>query len=256
MSSNSLNIYEKYIGENQSPLCNNFIEKNDLVFFYSNMVYEESYAYEIANTLQQIYDYSKFITNLKPTQYFCNSRVIIRWLKDQNKRGDARWKSEPDRKGHWINLSWDYMTMEDEPLKICSHELVHPFYRVSTLHTKGNIWGGNEGWGEGFCDFLRGPIFNHIGLEGNQGERWWNKMIYAFETNNNGIYHFPAGQFVLYYLNFCKTDKNSLNKFINDQYAIRKFVKFLFEEFAERPLTSVFKTTPAMEEKYRSEGKI
>jgi len=258
--SHSLSEDENRIAEDQSPFCDGFAEKDDLIFSYPIEFINKTHAYTIASTLQRAMNYLKSVTNLKPTEKL-RSRVIIRWIKERDLTGKSIWKSEKDANGnligHYINLSWDYMFKPCEPFRICAHELVHPFYRISPLHerTEGCVgnecWLGNEGWGEGFCDFMRGPVINSTELPGQQGSEWWQKMIEAAKNNKPGTHQNPAGQFVQKYLKYCGTDANSLSKFIDDDNLIRRFIRDLFEEFGCRPLKSELTPTYEMIKKYR-----
>lgn len=257
--SHSLSEDENRIAEDQSPFCDGFAEKNDLIFSYPIEFINKTHAYTIASTLQLAMNYLKSVTNLKPTEKL-RSRVIIRWIKERDLTGKSIWKSEKDANGnligHYINLSWDYMFKPCEPFRICAHELVHPFYRISPLHerTEGCVgnegWLGNEGWGEGFCDFMRGPVMNSMKLPGQQGSEWWQKMIKAAMTNEPGISQNPAGQFVLKYLAYCKGDESSLSQLIENMNLVEGFISDLFEEFNCRPLKSELRPTDKMIKKY------
>ena len=158
--------------------------------------------------------------------------------------------------GQHVDLSWEYMFKPCEPFRICSHELIHPFYRVSPLHEKkatdivDENWLGNEGWGEGFCDFMRGPVMNSMKLPGNQGLEWWLQVIEKAKNNEDGTHQNPAGQFVLWYFQFCNSDENSISQLINNLRQIKSFVSYLFEEFANRPLLTKLTTTNSMIKKY------
>lgn len=246
---------EERIAKWQSPLCDKLAKKDDLVFSYGSTIVTMACAYAIAEKLQVAMDFLRNVTDKNPTQYF-GSRVVIRWIRDREKEGQAYWSSDSTGKGHWLDLSWDYLSKADEPYKICAHELVHPFYRTSPLHTRGKPWGGNEGWGEGFCDFLRGPVMNHIGLDGKQ---WWWKVIDAGEKNKPGTHQNPAGQFVKMaqqkHWGASKRDE-FIDWFIDDIDALRQFLNSLFEDFADRPLSQVLIPTTEMERKYRNKGML
>jgi len=94
--SHSLSEDENLIAEDQSPFCDGFAEKNDLIFSYPIEFINKTHAYTIASTLQQAMNYLKSVTNLKPTEKL-RSRVIIRWIKERDLTGKSIWKSEKDK---------------------------------------------------------------------------------------------------------------------------------------------------------------
>jgi hypothetical protein len=253
--SGELNPHEKCVAKEQSPLCDKFVAKDDLIFSYPIEFLDKNYAETVADTLQRAMDYLGYLTGKNPTRYF-NSRVVIRWMRDHEKTGNAYWKSEKTGNGHWVDLSWDYMSQKDEPYKICAHELVHPFYRISPLHTKGKSWGGNEGWGEGFCEFLRAPVMHRMGLD---GKGWWRRVIDAAARSKSGTHENPAGQFVKLAQEKCWSG-SELNEFvdwfIDNKQAIKDFVSSLFEVFADRPLRRVLVPTAEMIKKYGNKGML
>ncbi len=247
-----LNEKEEQVRLDKFGERNECADSEDLVFLFPNDF--RGQPDDVVARLQRAMDYLKDVTNnLDPTRWFNDSRVVIGYIHGIK---SAAWKSN-DRDKHWIRLPWEkYLNKENEPFDILSHELVHPFYRVSKLHTKKQKWGGNEGWGDGFCDFLRGPIKNLMALDGNG---WWQRMIEAtedpkeYETSTR---NYPAGQFVKKYLTFCKTDEKSFSQFIDERQAIKEFVKWSFENFADRPLRSVLPLNKGMRDEYDKDGKI
>lgn len=256
---NNLTPNEYFITKDQSPLCDKFVGQDDLVFSYPGELFDEKSANRTAGILQRAMNFLNNVTNLNPTKEL-GSRLIIRWRKDRNKEENAVWGSDKDmnRKiiGHHVNLSWDYMFKPCEPFRICAHEFVHPFYRISRLHQKGkhcggnDDWLGNEGWGEGFCDFMRGPVMNSMKLPGNQGGEWWRQVIEKAKNNEDGTHQNPAGQFVIWYIQYCEPDENFISKLINDTRQIKAFVSYLFKEFANRPLKTKLTPTNKMIKKY------
>lgn len=248
---NNLIPNEKIIAQNQHSLCDRFTEQDDLVFSYPQSFLNEADAIEVAVNLQLAVNYLKSITDLNPT-HDLRSRVVIRWKKNRKKKESAGWKPDRDNRGnivgHHIDLSWDYMSAEFQPFKICAHELVHQFYRCSPLHEKDlrcpekEDWLGNEGWGEGFCDFMRGPVMIQMNIPKSQGEKWWHQVIEKAKNNDNGTHQNPAGQFVLWYLQYNNGNENSIPQLIKDNRKLKSFICYLFNEFACRPLKS--KMTP------------
>lgn len=256
---NNLTPTEQRIAQDQSSLCDRFAVQDDLVFSYPGNLISEKNANRTAGMLQRAINYLKTITNLNPSNEL-NSRVIFRWIEDQDKENVSNWTSleneDGSLNGQRIDLSWEYMFKPCEPFRICSHELVHPFYRVSPLHEK-NItyagdesWLGNEGWGEGFCEFMRGPVMNSVKLPGNQGVEWWLQVIEKAKNNEDGTHQNPAGQFVLWYFQFCESDENSISQLISDARQIKAFVGYLFKEYANRPLQTKLTPTNKMIRKY------
>lgn len=256
---NNLTPNEKLISQDQSPICDRFAEQDDLAFSYPGELFSEKNAKRTAGILQRAMNFLKNVTNLNPTNEL-GSRLIIRWRKDSNIEGKAVWGSDKDNNGniigHHVNLTWDYMFKPCEPFRICAHEFVHPFYRVSPLHekklecAKDDNWLGNEGWGEGFCDFMRGPITNSMLLPGNQGLEWWLRFIKKTKNNEDGTHQNPAGQFVVKYLKFCGCNENSISQLIYDNRQLKAFISYLFNEFACRPLKSEMTPTKKMIEVY------
>ena len=254
-----LSPIEKRIAQKQSPLCDRVVPKGDLILSYPSKLMSEAHADIVARPLQRAMDYLKYVTGLNPTRAL-RGRVTIRWIENREVQGKSRWKSEKDTNGDfigsWVDLSWDYMFKPCEPFRICGHELAHPFFRISPLHQKNNDcvgnggWLGNEGWGEGFCDFMRGPMMNCMRLPGQQGDEWWQKMIQAARNKQPGTHHNPAGQIVLKYLSSCRADRNSFSRFIHDKRLIKGFISDLFKKFACCPLKSELTPTDEMIRKY------
>jgi len=247
-----LNEKEEQVRHNKFDDGNECVDSKDLVFVYPNDFKGQPDV--VVARLQLVMDYLKDVTNnLDPTDWFNDSRVVIGY---EDNIDSAYWTSN-DRDKHWIGIPWEqYLNKERELFDVLSHELVHPFYRVSKLHTKEQAWGGNEGWGEGFCDFLRGPVKNIIGLDGRS---WWWQMIDAYEKRKPGKRQDPAGQFIKMAQNKY-WNPSELNEFvawfIDDKDCLSDFVSFLFDEFAHRPLSDVLIPTKEMEKQYRDKRMI
>jgi hypothetical protein len=243
---NELTEHEDSIRVSRFSFCDRFEATEDLVFAYPSGEFDAE-PQAVANTLQQGMDYLKDLTDLNPKQVL-GSRVVVGYRHPSQPGGTGRQSTWSGRDGNRVFLSWQYLDYENEPMHICGHELVHPFYRVSPLHDK------NEGWGEGFCDFLRAPVINFIGLE-EESDIWWAEMIRAAPERENkpGTHQNPAGQFVL----MLAADHGSANEadqiasmLINRQDYIKEFVMRLFQDFADRRLREVLTPTDDMIRQY------
>jgi hypothetical protein len=230
------------------------MHREDLLFAFPPTDFKNDPP-EVVNKLQTAMDFLKDVTRLNPTRWFQGSRLIIGYNRGTK---DAYWKSNSQNQ-QWVSLPWkaEYLTETDELCYVCSHELVHPFYRVSPLHTRNQIWGGNEGWGEGFCDFLRGPVMNRIGLYGEGF--WWTIINDSSETKEQSLRSGPAEQFI----RMAQEQHGSASEltqfiqwFIDKNEAIKEFVISLFRDFADRPLSQKIRPTLKMEAQYRCKGMI
>lgn len=234
MNSN-LSSHEVAVQTKHFPECKGVEPGPDLVFVYPSELASD--AVSIANTLQSAILYLKEITGKDPTQEL-RSRVVIGYNRQCN---DPTWSS---REGNRIRLPWEkYLNKAKEPLDICSHELVHPFFFVSPLHEI------NEFWGEGFCDFLRGPLKNFMGLDGKE---WWQRKIKEAKNNKQDKGGNAAGQLILRACEWSggATDTHQL---IDNKSAIRDVVKRLFERYRDHPMSEEFTPTEwitAQERKY------
>ncbi len=227
--------HEQRIFNNQFPDCKNLEGRGDIIFVYIDEFQGD--IYEIANALQAMTDFLKYVTCLNPAQFF-NSRIMVGHNKNASQ---PNWSGKED---NYIYIPWeDKYFKKDKLLHSCSHELVHPFFRVSPLHYS------NEWWGEGFCDFLRGPVKNLMGLE---GKGWWKEKIEQSQSNKQDRGGNVAGQLVL------RAQKENgdlydidqfIARFINDREAIRMFVNFLFDRFSGRPMGEEFRATEWIKKK-------
>lgn len=223
--------------------CDNIQEREDVIFVYPD---EFSNNPNItADLMQEVMNYLRQITEINPTIIFAQ-RVVVGYRHLEDIGGH---KTQPNWIQNRVSIPWGYLIKPDEPLACCAHELVHPFFRCSPLHNK------NEGWGEGFCEFLRGPIKKILGSD---GENWWKKMIKCFQDGVNSSYCYPAGQFVIKaYSDYALVNRSrTIKDLINDQEAIRDFVKFLFDSFEKTSLSTYFTPSPKMKEKWAKKGKI
>lgn len=211
--------------------------EEDLVFVYSPIGFRNQ-ADVVADRLQSAMDHLKFITDSNSTKWFKGSRLVIGYTRTKSQ---PMWKSNSIDE-HWVWIPWKdhYLIKKHEPLDACSHELVHDFYRICSLHVS------NQKWGDYFCEFLRGPIKNIMGLE---GKLWWRQKLddNRLRKQNWGN---VAGQFVLRakeeYGVDEETDEDFADRFIEDREAIRGYVTSLFADFANRPLNEEFKPTSKM----------
>lgn len=229
--SNNMNPHEERVFKNQFPNCDNSELREDIIFVCPS-VFKGNIKY-IADKLQSAADFLKCLTGINPKDDF-QSRVFIGFTDQSNQ---PNWSG---RYGNRIHIPERYLNKEMEPLGACSHELVHPYYRCSPLHNS------NEKWGECFCEFLRGPVKNVMGLDGNS---WWQEKIEDTRSNtqNDGN---VAGQFILKakkrYGGSDETEIDFIDRFIEDPKAIKDFVSYLFSFFSERQLSSEFNATSKM----------
>jgi len=221
--------------------CDNIREREDLIFLYPSGFAKN--ADVIADKLQVGMDFLKRIANLDPTTFF-EQRVVIGYRHPNDEGGK---NCQPGWLPNWVNIPWDYIGKSNEPLDICTHELVHPFFRCSPLHNC------NEGWGDGFCDFLRGPLKKLLGLD---GDNWWRCMIRAAQDKQDGEYHYPAGQFILKAYEKYRSLCRSVNDLIDDHDNISAFVKFLFLNFGNVSLSMYITPSPKMMKKWQYKNKI
>ena len=227
-----LNDHEDFIRVSRFASCDRFEVTEDLVFAYPSSEFVGD-AESIANELQREMDYLKNVTGLKPREEL-GSKVVVGYRR-REEGGTGRQGSWSGADGNRVFLSWGYLEDFDkgEPMDICSHELVHPFFFVSPLHEI------NEFWGEGFCDFLRGPLKNFMGLDGNE---WWGKKIKEARDNKQDKGGNAAGQSVIRACEWCRV-VNERDQFIDNQAAIREFVNRLFDRYGHLPMSEEFRPT-------------
>jgi hypothetical protein len=185
----------------------------------------------VADSLQAAMDFLKDITCDNPRHHF-GIRVVIGYTR---KAGQPNWSG---CKGNRIELPWPkHPNKAKEGLSALSHELVHPFFRVSALHDK------NEFWGEGFCDFLRGPVMYIMDLDGKE---WWKQKIEQAQMNKQDRGGNVAGQLVLMAWEE-HGDTHDIDQFIgwfiDDRATIRVFVRSLYNRFSDRSMAEEFKPT-------------
>jgi hypothetical protein len=206
----NLSSHEMSVQTNHFPECNGVEPRPNLAFVYPPEFSGD--AVSIANTLQSAMLYLKKVTGKDPTRKL-GSRVVIGYNKQCT---CPTWSA---REGNRIRLPWNkYLNKEKEPLDVCSHELVHPFFFVSPLHEI------NEFWGEGFCDFLRGPLKNFMGLDGNE---WWRRKVKETRDNKQDRGGNAAGQLILRACECCGVVIET-DQLVDDLGAIREFVNDLY----------------------------
>ena len=228
-----MNEKEKYTWNKTFPNCRHNRESEDVIFVFPDDFKKSPGA--TIDELQRVVDFLKDVTGIDPTEFFAQ-RVVVGY---SNK--GLGWSQNR------INVPLKYLSKPEEPLDACTHELIHPFFRASPLHDS------NEGWGEGFCDFLRGPAKNFVGLDGNE---WWQRMIKAAKQNINSEYHYPAGKFVLKALEEHRSSCSSIEALIDDHAVLKAFVGFLFSKFQQRSLSTYIEPSLKMKEKWSDKGKI
>ncbi|MBW2108210.1 MAG: hypothetical protein JRI36_06025 [Deltaproteobacteria bacterium] len=236
-----MNKAEKKTWQERYSYCTELLERPDIVFVYPREFSRTSEV--VVEKLQEIMDYLKYITGLNPTYSF-KQRTVVGYRHPDNEGGK---ECQPGWLPNWVNIPWNYLKKPDEPMDACSHELVHPFFRCSPLHYR------NEGWGEGFCDFLRGPVKRVVGLD---GANWWQTMLEAAKDGKDSEYHYPAGQFALMAYEKFGQRSGSIEAFLNDSDGIRAFVRYLFSNFEYVSLSTLIMPSPKMEKKWMGKDKI
>jgi hypothetical protein len=223
---------EKRILVKRFPDLKNIEGRGDIILAYDENFMED--IYEIANTLQDAVDFLKYVTDLNPANFF-NSRILIGHNKNTSQ---AKWKG---RDGNCIYVCWESKYFQkDEFLHTCSHELVHPFYRISPLHKS------NEKWGEPFCEFLRGPC-KHV--MGQDGQTWWKKYISDHLEKGKDTYRNVTGQILMHVKSKYYDSDNidvCIKEFINNRKKIKQFTLSLFEEFRSKSLCEILTPVPKM----------
>lgn len=220
-----LKPHEQQILDKHFPDCKKSEGRGDIIFVYGDEFKED--IYETANTLQAAADFLKYVTCLNPAQFF-NARIMVGHSK---KYDQPNWSG---KEGNRICIPWKPKYLkQDTFLKACSHELVHPFYRLSPLHTS------NEKWGDPFCEFLRGQCKNVMGQE---GKIWWLKNIEEYNKTRNS-WRNVAGQI----LNYAKEISSNIGiknfdieEFLDDKEAMKIFMNHLFKEYRTKSLCNIF----------------
>jgi hypothetical protein len=224
-----ISSHENKVRTQQFPGCERMELRQDVVFVFPSELTVDAAA--IADGLQSAMSYLKDVTLIDPTQEL-GSRVVI---------GYSVTCTQPNWSGRGGNRvclpQAKYLNMENEPFDVCSHELVHPFYNRSRLHQS------NERWGDCFCEFLRGPVKEIMGLD---GKKWWREKL-ADTRSDKQNYGNVAGQFLMrakaMYSKPMEGENDFLDRFIGDIEIIKQFVSYLFAEFSGKSFSSEFVPT-------------
>ncbi len=236
-----MNKKEENTWQTRYSHCENAQERDDLIFLHPPEFNKGTHV--VANKLQNIMNFLKNIMKLNPTVFF-GQRVVIGYRHPRDEGGK---NCQPGWMPNWVNIPWNYLGKSDEPLDMCTHELVHPFFRSSPLHCR------NEGWGEGFCDFLRGPAKKIVCLD---GDSWWEKMVEAARNDPYSEYHNPAGKLVL---KFSETHNNGdldITNLIDNHIGLKEYVEYLFVNFYNKSLSSYIEPSQKMINKWQGKNKI
>jgi hypothetical protein len=220
--------------------CDNCKESDDIIFLYPSNV--KGHPDSVMCTLQKIMDFAKNITDLNPTKFF-DRRTVVGYRHPDDDNGQ---KCVPGWNPNWVNIPWDTSNI-NEVIDMCTHELIHPFFGCSPINDR------NGGWGEGFCDFLRGPAKKLIGLD---GDGWWRDMIKAAENNKDDEYHDPAGKFILKAYEEFGNNSFSMQQLIDRQEIIKEFIQYLFSNFRSNSLADYIKPSAQMRNKWQGQNKI
>ncbi len=222
--------------------CDKFIELDDIIFLYPSYQFERN-PNSIAANLQCIMNYVKNITSLDPTSFFKQRTVVGHRHPSDEINGK---NCQPGWMPNWVNIPWNTLNKDNEPIDMCTHELIHPFFACSPIKDR------NEGWGEGFCDFLRGPTKEVMGLDGIS---WWREMIKCAKNKPDSTYHHPAGKFVLKLLEEYDNSSDIAN-IINDKAILKTFLRHLFNNFKNKSLSDYIEPSEGMKNKWQGKNKI
>jgi len=197
-------------------------ETKDLIFLYPKEF--DGDPQKIINELQEMYDLLCQLTDLKPVEKN-NLRITIGFHKEKR----LSISRSPNNR---IYIPWKRLSRHDEPQHGCTHELVHPFARISKLFTE-----ENKVWEEPFCDFLRGVLKNHIGQD---GIGCWKGQVESAEKRKNNRTSTGAGLFILDAKRiFCNDNLNNdefIREFIYDFDKLKKYIKLLLNEYSSMPI--------------------
>jgi hypothetical protein len=230
---NKLNPKENEVWRTQFSECIKLELRQDLIFIYPDG-FAGPVSY-VADKMQSSMDFLKDVTTISPIQEF-GSRVVVGYTR---KATQPNWSGLG---GNRVHLPWkdEYLNKKSEPLDVCSHELVHPFYNRSPLHQS------NEYWGDCFCEFLRGPVKQTMGLD---GRNWWKEKLHDYRSGKQ-YYGNVAGQFLLkakqMYWDFNEAEDKFIDHFIEDRESIKKFVEYLFIKFSHKSFDTEFEPTSKM----------
>ncbi len=139
--------------------------------------------------LQRIVDFLTEVMGLKLRNSWSlgrntafHSTIVIGYRRDEDldpSEQNPSWVSD-----NTVKLPWDCLEIENKTITACTHELVHPFFKIFfysslTLLTDRQ----NEHWGEGFCDFLRIFVIDALDMNLNEqvNSRQYNWREDSFE---------------------------------------------------------------------------
>jgi len=214
-------------------------ETKDLIFLYPKEFKRD--PQKTINELQEMYDLLCQLTDLNPVKKN-KSRIPIGFYKCKNPCTSG----SPNNR---IYIPWKRLSGHDEPQHGCTHELVHPFARISNLFT-----GENKVWEESFCDFLRGILKNHIGQD---GIGCWKKQVKNAEERKNNRSYTGAGQFILDAKRILCNDNlindEFIREFIYDFDKLKEYIQLLLNEYSSMPIhkRNGFFLTDKMEKKLK-----
>lgn len=207
------------------------IATEDLIFLYPNDFISK--PDETMKLLQKTFDLLRQLTDLNPTGKLPSetnsARITIGFHKKYT--NTMVWTGSG---GNLIFMPWKRRLWKDEPQAGCTHELVHPFYRISELFE-----GENEVWGDSFCEFMRGPLKNNIGQDGIS---WWKEKVKNAEEKKDSEGGTGAGLLILEAKEIYRgNDYDSykfVEEFINDISSLNDYIQRLRKEYSLTPLHS------------------
>lgn len=198
--------------------------------------------HQTAAALQRIVDFLIEVTGLELRDSLTlgrsaafHSTIVIGYRRDEDLDPCEQNPSWVDH--NTIKLPWDCLEVENKTITSCTHELVHPFFKIffqksESLHRKEE---NENDWGEGFCDFLRISIIDmlNINLKEKIDGREYNWKTDSFEeymrsTENTGdhwkTHHKPALRLLNEFRKYKQADEQDHTKTLRDflQYLSRK----------------------------------
>jgi hypothetical protein len=197
-------------------------------------------AQDTVEALQKIVDCLVKITGIRLEN--------AKWLENGNARFHPKiivgYHNEGD---YWdihntIRLSWECLELENKTIASCTHELVHPFFKIFFYSSKNlRQKAENENWGDGFCDFLRifiiETLVKNLGVNLHEriGKREYNWKEDDFEEYMRGTeqtgdhwerYHKPALRLLKKFRVYSQLGENRRK---NQEEALRVFLRILFD---------------------------
>ena len=169
--------------------CTDVTEGKHVVLVYPKVAlgWDSATAGAVVQMLDRGYEALQKVWSSDPSTVF-NCRVVVGYRHPSDEGGkecSAGWGWGNGQHPNWVNIPWYYIGKEEEPLRACSHELVHPFVHIA------DIRGSNRHLVEGICDAFRGTVAERMGLT-TYGS---NEVARMFDESAKGLANLsPHGQ--------------------------------------------------------------